>query len=74
MQYMSITFSYWPVVTSLSSTIYKILSLYVTARDLEKSFTFDNKSSPKSFGKSHVTTLHSRKWTRPAIVQRFTTK
>jgi len=30
----------------------------------EKSFTFDSKSSPKSFGNSHVTTPHGRKSTR----------
>jgi len=37
----------------------------MTACDLEKSFTFDNKSSPKSFGKNRVTTPVGRKWTRP---------
>jgi len=38
---------------------------YVTACDLEKSSIFDNKSSPKSFGKSRIATPHGKKkWTR----------
>ena len=40
----------------------------MTACDLEKSFTFDNKSFPKSFEKSHVATPHGRKWNRPLRV------
>ena len=55
-------------MTSLSSTVSEILSLYMTACDLEESFIFDNKSSPESFGKSRTATPHSRKWTRPLRV------
>ena len=34
--------------------------VYVTACDLEKSFTFDNESSPKSFGKRRFTIVNGR--------------
>ena len=41
--------------------------MYVTACDLEKSFTFDNKSSQST---SHVATPHGREeWTRARCVQ-----
>jgi len=43
-------------------------SVLITACSPEIMFKHNNKSSPKSFGKSRIATPHGREWTRPLHV------